>query len=301
MAGTALVFTRGELPTRVCPVPCSLISNTKVPEYQTTTVHLTTHRLILVPEGDASSKCPPSLQLQLRHVRQTEFYNGFMRSSAKITLSLGPQAGQAPPVATNSSNGSGSRGGGGSWTCAVCAYVNSLPETQTEPRPQSRCGLCGVAYEKSKTMGVSARPSAPSTPIPSALATQPAGTENGGSMVACPACTFLNHPSLPSCEICSTPLPRRRPQPQAAVPQSTPTHNNDARPAVARLSFRQGGEKEAYRRLKNVLSDRAWERAAGPSSSAKQSPDTPRAGAGIGELANDAAANPRRYPTDNVA
>lgn len=44
-----------------------------------------------------------------------------------------------------------------------------------------------------------------------------------------------------------------------------------------RLSFREGGEREAYKRLKGVLSDKAWERAVEPVR-------VERGGGGIGEF-----------------
>jgi ESCRT-II complex subunit VPS36 len=94
------------------------------------------------------------------------------------------------------------------------------------------------------------RPSTPVPPLsPAPVAEVPVGT--------CPACTFLNHPSIRNCEICDTPLPRPAPKTPTT---STPTTTIDEKSQnTIRLSFRKGGSNECYRRLKNVLSDKAWE------------------------------------------
>ncbi|BEJ01532.1 hypothetical protein CcaverHIS631_0602140 [Cutaneotrichosporon cavernicola] len=159
--------------------------NNKVPTYQTFTLHITTHRVLLVPDTPS----PPPLQCALSHVRETQFYAGFMRSSPKVIVTLGP-APPPPPVSSGS----------------------STPAPAPVPEPQAQ--------------------------------------------IACTACTFLNHPSLSACEICGTPLPKSK-DGELKRSMSAP------RSETVRFSFRRGGEREAYRRLKGVLSDRVWERVAG--------------------------------------
>jgi ESCRT-II complex subunit VPS36 len=271
------------------------------------TVHLTTHRLILIPDPIPSapssstsiSRAQPvsGLQCHLRHTRQTEFYTGFMRSSAKITLTLGP----APSSSSTASVEVGPEEG--SWTCGVCGFANS--ERGPDGLRKIKCGLCGVGYEMATTISRSATRS--STPVPpgrSSLSIEPSSpspilppeppTPGSKAETACPACTFLNHPSLSNCEICSTALPKTMPAvgpAQGAVmsPARGVPLGEAATTDIARLSFRRGGEKEAYRRLKNVLSDKAWERAATTSrgdraGSTINGNSSQRTGAGIGEL-----------------
>lgn len=215
-----------------------------------------------------------------------------MRSSAKITLFLGP----SPTAAASSSPAPGpasetASGGGGTWTCGVCGMVNSLASHETLPSPSAKCVLCGVAYSASRTSAIP--PSRVGTPGPpgsrepdrpgkaaSAPGPEPASdvsnaqsaeaTEEG---IACPACTFLNHKSMAACEICSTPLPRKAgigaSQGQGAQGGVTAVAGESGgadvgssggdRLEVVRLSFRKGGEKEAYRKLKSVLTAKAWE------------------------------------------
>lgn len=272
-------------------------SNTKVPEYQNTSAHITTHRVLIVPDVGVA------LQAPLSAVRQTEFYAGFMRSSAKITLTLGlpdpagplpgPSASTLSPSVPSSAPGSASASvstllppsspAPATWSCGVCGHANPLPTSGLSPA--TKCALCGVAYATSRTM--SPPPSRAGTPASLAAASSSAGAMTRSSLVsetdtdadsdappptsqvACPACTFLNHPSLAQCEICGTPLPRKRP-PQAQGRQQD----------TVRLSFRKGGDKEAYRRLKGVLSDKVWERVEGP---VARRDGEEKTGAGIGE------------------
>lgn len=269
---------------------CSDGSDNKVPEYQSTSVHLTTHRLLIVPDSNAPSSSTAqtlNLQMSLRYVRQTELYNGFMRSSPKVTLSLGPSP--AAPLPDQQSEVQTS------WTCGVCGFVNDIKGFNGTAG--AKCGLCGVGFATARSISTpvmrtaspaptsrrsqdesrsaSALTSTSSLMTTTATATaistvDPARTPAAVPVpteIACPACTFLNHPSLTSCEICSTPLPKRlsvQPERQLPTPTlyspSTTGVTNPSRMDVARLSFRKGGSSEAYRRLKNVLSDKAWER-----------------------------------------
>jgi len=224
--------------------------NNKVPSHQDLIVHLTTHRLLLLQALSEPSSSKRGLQINMSYIRQTEFYVGFMRSSPKITLTLGP---------TGDITETQQEEVGVEWACPVCGHSNNSGERG--PRGEDKCGLCGVSYGKSASMGPNGRAtplSRPSTPVPTQptspapVAEVPVGT--------CPACTFLNHPSIRTCEICDTPLPR--PAPKAAAPftpATTSTSVDEKSQNVIRLSFRKGGSNECYRRLKNVLSDKAWE------------------------------------------
>lgn len=194
-------------------------------------MHITTHRLVIECNGTA-------LETQLSYVRQSEFYSGFMRSSPKITITLGKptSTSQAEPATPPSPTPQIQD----SWTCGICGNVNS-----GSANPSTKCQLCGVAYATSRTL--SPPPSRAGTPASIA----PAAPAAPPGQVACSVCTFHNDASLANCEMCGTPLPK-----------STTTKVNVAidKENVVRLSFREGGVKEAYRRLKGVLSDKVWER-----------------------------------------
>lgn len=261
-----------------------------MPGWQELVVHLTTHRLLLLQQAlsePTSSK--RGLQTNMSYVRQTEFYVGFMRSSPKITLSLGSPTAPASAAPSSSSAGQGvdeDQHGAAEWGCPVCGHTNPIDPHRGQARSDDKCALCGVTYGKSASMGPNGRAtplssSRPSTPIPRPApsssvppspspASMPApaptpvtagtGTERS---IACPACTFLNHPSIRNCEICDTPLPRPSITPKPSLPPtSTPAlagTDPDTKYDIVRLSFRQSTGKECYRRLKNVLSDKAWE------------------------------------------
>ena len=223
--------------------------NNKVPSHQDLIVHLTTHRLLLLQALSEPSSSKRGLQINMSYIRQTEFYVGFMRSSPKITLTLGPTGDIITPQEEI----------GVEWACPVCGHSNNSGERG--PRGEDKCGLCGVSYGKSASMGPNGRAtplSRPSTPVP-AQPTSPAPVAEV-PVGTCPACTFLNHPSIRNCEICDTPLPRPAPRvPTTSTPTITNTVIDEKGQNVIRLSFRKGGSNECYRRLKNVLSDKAWE------------------------------------------
>lgn len=85
--------------------------------------------------------------------------------------------------------------------------------------------------------------------------------------LACPRCTFQNHPSLTSCEMCSGPLvataDRRLEVAQGIGRTESPgpllnTPLQDETIECIRFSFRTGGEKIFFERLKNALVQRKW-------------------------------------------
>ncbi|WVQ82293.1 hypothetical protein IAT38_004421 [Cryptococcus sp. DSM 104549] len=289
--------------------------NNKIPAYQSLSVQLTSHRLILLPNYDTSSTStsstppPPALTTHLSYVRQTEFYTGFMRSSAKITLILGTPPAALPPGSNaggndaSSSTGVQTHGEGEGWTCRVCGFLNA-PNGLARA---SKCGLCGMAWAQAAgaadpasgagSVPGSGGPSRSGTPLggvngiggvgSGSGSQEGAGDKNPPKQIACPACTFLNSPLLQSCEICLTPLPKppRSGSALAATPQPPPSAGKRE---IVRLSFRKGGEKVAYQKMKSVLGDKAWERErdgvrGGASSGSRQgnASGTVRSGAGI--------------------
>lgn len=128
------------------------------------------------------------------------------------------------------------------WTCGVCGYRSS-GET---------CAMCGVRRSVAGSVPVGAPP--PPTPVDH----------------ACPACTFVNHPSMLRCEMCDTPLGR-------AKLRAAPTLR------TVRLSFREGGARTFYTQLRATLQERPWAAAAPPPKDkpAPATPAAPAAPAGI--------------------
>lgn len=244
MRGTS----RPRLQDSYLTVPCR---NNKIPAYENVSVNLTTHRLILIPDPytptTSTAKPASSLQTHLSYVRQTEFYTGFMRSSAKITLFIGRS------LTSNGSVQGEVAEARADWTCGVCGFVN--PSSSDTIPSAAKCGLCGVTYSKTRSQHTNPHNPADTPIAPPESAVDPEGR------IPCPACTFLNHRYLSSCEICSTPLPGANGQCAPAPVQATLNGTgDDAQLDVARLSFRKGGEKEAYRKLKTVLGAKDWDR-----------------------------------------
>ena len=93
---------------------------------------------------------------------------------------------------------------------------------------------------------------------------------NTGSSFQCPRCTFLNHPSLPNCELCGASLisvdlkgqtgeenAMQRPEsPGPTMVNQAFDFNDD--PEYIKLSFRCGGDKVFHERLKGAMLQRKW-------------------------------------------
>jgi ESCRT-II complex subunit VPS36 len=271
----------------------------KLPAHQVVTVHLTTHRLLFLASTAAEQRpstgtqtsdsipLDPNLQVYLADVRQIEYYMGFIRSSAKITLFLGedPNALTKIPDETTQAGPSSGLKENMDWDCNVCGFKNSIKRTTfvSSLAQTPRCALCGVVKDLVPPTSRPTTPaSAPPSPIPrpSLRTSHPEANAGGeGFEIPCPRCTFLNRPELKRCEVCDGPLippntglattngstsnPREASasgaeSPALRLPVPKPLSNE--RMATVRISFRKGGEKEVYKRLRTVLNAKAWER-----------------------------------------
>lgn len=241
----------------------------KIPTHQVLSVQLTTHRLLFIcssaptPPLDTRAPSPAHLQVHLADIRQTEHYTGFLRSSSKITLQLGVPTNPDDLGDANSSNSeqngtvnSGVRGTNGhrrrDWTCRVCGFHNEAASATSAVGQQSNqsrwssapgattCKLCGITRPEEDEADRS-------TTVPSSIISDSAQS-SAKEQIPCPRCTYLNDPRLTNCEICGakiTNATQQAPEPPAAE--------------SIRISFRKGGDKEVYRRLKTVLASRTWE------------------------------------------
>jgi hypothetical protein len=112
---------------------------------------------------------------------------------------------------------------------------------------------------------------------------------SGGN--TCPRCTFHNAPGMSVCEICSAPLPNaifvHRLQDSNARANSPGPEisglslEEDHEPQMVKFSFRAGGDRVFYDRLKNAMIQRKWLlQQAPPIPKADQTPSsTPSSGA----------------------
>jgi ESCRT-II complex subunit VPS36 len=233
-------------------------------------VHVSTHRLFYI---DSRRELSCSFSLDLSYITQTDHYAGLFRSSPKVTLHLLAES-------STSSGPAGADDPFKSWECEVCNYRNP---PGLSPSAAKICGLCGVPRSAVPNT-VEANPpfrhhstSLPSTSHPSAFSsstnlshsvpsqTPPPPSPGSDGALSCPACTFLNHPSLLACELCGTQLPRPYAQPvMKSAPTSRPESpdisddDGESRAMFIKLSFRKGGDKAFYGVLKRSLKAKAW-------------------------------------------
>ena len=123
----------------------------------------------------------------------------------------------------------------------------------------------------------------------------------------CPRCTFLNHPSLLSCEMCGGPLISH--DLPAELTQQARNHTESPGPVLnslgavppglessesAKISFRGGGEKIFYERLKGSMTQRKWLlQGAPPIPKASRAGESPLNGPNSGAGATSAPERPK--------
>jgi ESCRT-II complex subunit VPS36 len=176
---------------------------------------------------------------------------------------------------------------------------NFDPHTADERTPLAPCLACGIkppfklVYKAAITNAASrpAQPAALPVPVRAPMPVRgrtdnprpqsdiypdrgdtPDQTEtpeiNGEASFQCPRCTFLNHPSLLSCELCgasliSQDLPLGLDKPAMRSDSPGPVLNHLPLPGMEnnesiKLSFRSGGEKIFHERLKGSMIQRKW-------------------------------------------
>ncbi|KAL5601090.1 hypothetical protein BROUX41_005917 [Berkeleyomyces rouxiae] len=266
----------------------------KLPNQQNGQVYLTSHRICYV---DKASPRMFSVALDLRDIERYELYNGFLKSSPKITLFPKPPSRISTLQNRSLGRGSYSRpepqssiltkprstsvttpNTSATWVCTICSFSNPVPANfdptlANEHTPLPPCLACGIKPTLGHILKAAITNATKHTniyltsaPAPESVTTTVNGETGTGTSATfqCPRCTFANHPSLIACEICGAPLlsqnipqqldPSRTESPGPMLPaQATP----DAHEPV-KLSFRGGGEKVFYERLKGSITQRKW-------------------------------------------
>ncbi|KAI9865115.1 MAG: hypothetical protein M1813_002435 [Trichoglossum hirsutum] len=241
-------------------------------------------------------KSSPKITLHFKPPRRTSALLGIpSRSGASSPLSrTGTPVSPLPPSPTSQPASTAT------WICPICSFSNSVPSNfdvalANANTPLPPCLACGIKPPLARVVKAAVS-SAAGRPVPVATSqpAQPAQTllessyarsdtdcdgdhdeASAGSVRStatfqCPRCTFRNHPSLLSCEICGASL----------VSSSVPAHllaaaelhrsespgpslntlgvnGNDAAESI-KFSFRAGGEKIFYERLKGAMVQRKW-------------------------------------------
>ncbi|TGZ84155.1 Vps36-domain-containing protein [Ascodesmis nigricans] len=215
----------------------------KLPNHQNGFAYLTTHRAAYV---DNAQPRKYSVAVELKDVDRVEPYAGFLKSSPKITLHLKVNA-TGSASSTNTSNipstPSPTPPQTVTWICPICSFSNPLPSNHVPGLSEApSCLTCGIKPSPSiLTAALNAPPPPPSSST-------------------CPRCTFHNHPSLSSCEICGASListaalletskiPSNLPPPQPQPPVSQ----------IIKFSFRGGGHGSFLTHLRSALIQRKW-------------------------------------------
>ncbi|KAI0555298.1 EAP30/Vps36 family-domain-containing protein [Xylaria curta] len=270
----------------------------KLPNQQRGQVYLTSHRICYV---DTQEPRKYSVALDLKDVERYEFYAGFLKSSAKVTLIPKPakrgslQSRAVAITATSSSPlpasdpllrplpSNHSQASTATWVCSICSFPNPVPTnfdptTATAHTPLPPCLSCGIKPTLTEVLkaSISNAASRRSNPGPDSISSlnslrissPPQDEMMNSDGFQCPRCTFSNHPSLLSCEMCSAPLISKD-VPAAVTQQPARTDSPGPilkfggiagleNPESVKVSFRNGGEKIFYERLKGAMTQRKW-------------------------------------------
>lgn len=269
--------------------------------YQAGRVYLTTHRVVYVPDEDSNNR---AIELSLARVQGIEFSNGFIRSSAKITIKIkAPDAHSGnttenivATVGKTTSTGLAATPQKGeaecTWVCPICFFANTLAKGFDLSQPLPVCVTCGISAtqevieESIKTAFTFPKSDLSSSgPTDSSILNTGIKSKNDG--ISCPRCTFVNHPSMNVCEICGARLISPNLPVQLLRSETDPdtsrinsegyvktlllsgTQKESA--TSYKLSFRNGGERFVYEQFKLALAKTTWKTDALSSSSSLSS------------------------------
>ena len=189
------------------------------------------------------------------------------------------------------------------WVCPICSFSNPVPSnfdpvTANSNTPLPPCLACGIKPSFSHILKAAIKAAAGTKPTSDDLRSGSAsydalaGSQSNGPAtyhadergesrlvkasgdhtqtieVQCPRCTFLNHASLPSCELCGAPLPARSKidlngtssaasQASGAAPSEPGLPQTKGNLSI-KFSFHKGGGSVFHDRLKDALTQRKW-------------------------------------------
>ncbi|RHZ83650.1 hypothetical protein Glove_89g106 [Diversispora epigaea] len=235
--------------------------NDKAGDYTNGIVYLTSHRIVYV---DAKNPTTNSVAVDIRLIKGREIYTGILKSSLKITLKFSESS--SFDNSPSSSSTSLSTVSPSSWVCPICSFKN---------QQIVKCQLCGV--KKPENFNITS--SSSSTTIlkdnnkynslnsdiienaEQQFSTSPSNPTDSIE-IACPSCTFLNHPSMINCELCDAELGTFN---MDGLNMGNDVGSNmekvggDDRQDFVKLSFRRGNST-FYDKLKMVMSTKEWEK-----------------------------------------
>ncbi|CAB5200181.1 unnamed protein product [Rhizophagus irregularis] len=253
--------------------------NEKAAKYMSGNVYLTSHRIIYV---DSERPKDNSIGVEIRLIKGREFYAGFVKSSPKITLkfsdsnnNLSPSSNNNPYLSSPSASTLSFQNTlSSTWICTICSFSNKSQNT--------KCQLCGV--KRPENLNSSTPPSSISSS--SGIFSQHTTThqdshdnnveadESDG--IACPQCTFLNHPYMINCEMCEAKL------------KTLDIDDEIFKEDFVKLAFRNGGAIAFYDKMKQAMNMKGWEK---PVESTKPPADFDPVRGGISGIMRNAEKN----------
>ncbi|KAL8778025.1 MAG: hypothetical protein Q9213_007599 [Squamulea squamosa] len=189
------------------------------------------------------------------------------------------------------------RANNATWICPICSYSNPVASnfdaaSANVHTPLAPCLACGIKPPlahilKAVIANASGRSNTNHSPVRSSFSSPHTGAASGFSSshgfaangltspaanlkFQCPRCTFQNHPSLLECELCGaslisvedlhSPVATFAPiRPESPGPSlDSQVSNLDQEANEIKFSFRDGGDKIFYERLKGAMTQRKW-------------------------------------------
>ncbi|TID23550.1 Vps36-domain-containing protein [Venturia nashicola] len=256
----------------------------KIPQYQNGRAYLTSHRACYVGNDEDARRF--AVAVDLKDVDRPELYAGFLKSSPKITLYS--KASKQSPLSIRNSPYSASpalnrqnspsrqvapapvMNANVTWICPICTFANPVPSnfdpatanTHTNIPPCLSCGIKPptIHVVKAALTAMSKRSSYSESVVPS--------RETRAETFSCPRCTFENYSELLICEVCGASLVTADKRlsldragigrPESPGPMLKNLDLNDDQIESVKFSFRDGGEKIFFERLKGALVQRKW-------------------------------------------
>lgn len=238
----------------------------KIVGYQNGRVYLTNMRILYVDTGGKKA-----IGIYLSDTLRAELVERFLRSSPKVKVYLkGESNGQDSGISLSSNLSSVLLRDAVSavWTCMICSFNNHVSTSfNVDLQDPPKCVSCGVAPSRE------ALRKAIEEAVKKDASKEPPAKES--KLNECPRCTFINHPSMRTCEMCGTELRPKastiakklglHERPDSPLYQNPlgltleePEEYTNLKPYI-KVSFRKGGETGFFEHAAASIDKLKWE------------------------------------------
>lgn len=223
------------------------MDDNKLANYNSGRVYLTNERIVYVSDNTKST----SISLKVVSIDDVEFYNGFLKSSPKVTIKVKP-AGSCEGITKKQNIVL-------AWVCTICYFTNDLKTSNYElERMREDCNVLPVC----DNCGVKASWSSLESVLKDKVSTVDVDLVSYDGTY-CPDCTFLNHPTMLNCEICGAILKKAQDtksgKDSVEFILESSKHLDYLNINTFKLSFRNGGAKAFYKALQETIKSALWE------------------------------------------